>query len=79
MKKKITESASRARARKYMKEKFPLLVNNKTAVHHIDGNPFNNDPSNLYIFGRGNHARHHFKGLILKNLDKLLNDYNWNK
>ena len=32
-------------------------------VHHIDGNKWNNDPSNLMILTREEHARVHFKDI----------------
>lgn len=30
-------------------------------VHHIDGNPHNNKPSNLQVMTRAEHMRHHMK------------------
>jgi hypothetical protein len=31
-------------------------------VHHKDGDPLNNDPSNLEVIYRGDHGRHHNAG-----------------
>jgi hypothetical protein len=44
--------------------------NSEYAVHHIDGNKLNNDPSNLELVSRAEHARYHTKA-------RHLSDKNW--
>lgn len=36
-------------------------------VHHIDGNKRNNEPSNLMIMTQSEHARLHFKKVVMMN------------
>ncbi len=50
----INVRTSRGRARRAMDAKTGEVV------HHIDGNPFNNDPANLMIFkSHADHMRYH--------------------
>ena len=77
---------SRYKARRKMKEKFPLFINYETVVHHIDHNPLNNNIMNLTIMENGKHLSYHQKGKLkgirpetFKKIDLLFLDYNWNK
>jgi len=47
-------------ARKIAKQFFPDLRSDQV-VHHIDGNPRNNDPNNLMIMDQGEHLEFHAK------------------
>ena len=46
-------------SRALMKEKYPLWVNDYMIVHHINGNPFDNRPSNLIPLTRSQHYKIH--------------------
>ncbi len=53
---KGSRTSSRKQARKILEEIYPEIKEDKDywkthLQHHIDGNPFNNDPNNLAIFG----------------------------
>lgn len=37
-----------------------IMVKPNEVVHHVDGNPQNNNPNNLQIMTRGEHQKHHF-------------------
>ena len=54
-------AASRRRARKFF-QSIDLLVGPGTHVHHIDGNPMNNDPENLCALPAGFHSALHNTG-----------------
>lgn len=58
------ESTQRKRARKKMKKIFPEKYPDGFEVHHIDGNPNNNDINNLALVERSAHV----------NLHKILNE-----
>lgn len=48
-----------------MEKKLGRLLERQEVVHHIDGNPLNNDPGNLMVFGRNaEHLRHELKGRV---------------
>jgi hypothetical protein len=51
---------SRQKARAAIKAIFPDL-HRKQLIHHIDGNPLNNDPSNFLIISQENHTSHHMR------------------
>lgn len=42
-----------------LEEKLGRSLDPKEQVHHIDGNPLNNDIANLEVFILGEHQRHH--------------------
>ncbi len=50
-------TATRARVIMSIILRRPLTVNE--AVHHIDGDKFNDNPANLQLMGRGEHSRMH--------------------
>jgi len=56
------ETGSRARARKLMVDIYGKIPSN-CVVHHVDGNPYNNDISNLQIMNKSYHASYHNKGI----------------
>lgn len=45
--------------RKIMRLKLGRELKADEVVHHKDGNPFNNKPSNLEVMTRSEHTRHH--------------------
>lgn len=48
-----------------MEKKLGRLLERNEVVHHIDGNPLNNDPANLMLFGsNASHLRHELKGRV---------------
>lgn len=52
-----------AEHRQVMERKLGRKLEQREAVHHIDGNPQNNDPANLMIFGtNADHLRHELTG-----------------
>ena len=54
------EAGKRGREHRFIVERIinrPLLPTE--VVHHIDGNPENNDPANLHIVSRGEHRKEH--------------------
>jgi hypothetical protein len=52
-----------AEHRLVMEMKLGRLLDRKEVVHHIDGNPLNNCPDNLMIFGsNADHLRHELAG-----------------
>lgn len=50
--------ASRAKARRLLKNHFGRLLE-KRVVHHIDHNPMNNDPKNLMVLDYSTHIAYH--------------------
>ena len=78
---------SRLKARRVLKDKYPLLLTSRTnVVHHKDENPFNNDITNLEIMSISDHFSLHNKGIIkgirqttLNKIDLIFLEYNWNK
>ena len=47
--------------RKIMRMKLGRELTSDEVVHHIDGNPLNNKPSNLMIMSRSEHTRLHIR------------------
>lgn len=43
-------------------------------IHHIDGNPSNDDPSNLEAMPKGKHTSHH-KGVLKRVFDDIRKGY----
>jgi hypothetical protein len=41
-------------------------------IHHLDGNPINNDPSNLVLMQKHHHLAHHLKNKIIHPKIKLV-------
>ena len=58
MVKKISNEASRAKARQKMKKLYPDLKSDQV-IHHIDGNPQNNALTNLTIMSVSAHSSLH--------------------
>jgi len=80
-KKKSIESYSRSQARKKIKERINTELPRWIVVHHLDGNPLNNDINNLKLMDNSKHISHHIKGStqpkrLLKRVEKLLSLYN---
>jgi len=58
-----TQAKYVAEHRLVMEQKLGRYLSRKEVVHHVDGNPLNNDPENLMIFGsNGDHLRHELTG-----------------
>jgi len=54
-----------AEHRLVMEQKLGRLLLRTEVVHHIDGNPQNNDPANLEVFqANSEHLRHELKGRV---------------
>lgn len=52
-----------AEHRLVMEQKLGRYLLKKEVVHHVDGNPLNNNPDNLMVFGsNGDHLHHELKG-----------------
>lgn len=45
---------------------YGIIPNSNEVVHHIDGNKYNNDPSNLQLMTREAHSELHNKTRIIK-------------
>ena len=56
--------------RKIMKLKLGRELMPDEVVHHIDGNPYNNKPSNLAVMTRSEHSRLHIKEYWRKRHEK---------
>ena len=52
-------SYSRYLARKKLGKKLPLFIG-KLVIHHIDGNPFNNNSKNLKLMSKSEHSKLHW-------------------
>jgi hypothetical protein len=72
---------SRAKARKKFKRYFPNFNLTGVHIHHLDGNPMNNDINNLVPVYKPAHMRLHHKGpksdkslTICKDLQKTTYD-----
>jgi hypothetical protein len=46
-----------------MEQKLGRRLRRNEVVHHIDGDSWNNDPSNLELTTQSKHASHHFSGV----------------
>ncbi len=55
----ITAGYSRIKARKIIKDLYPDLPTDEH-VHHIDGNPFNNNINNLCMIKNSDHIKIHW-------------------
>jgi hypothetical protein len=57
------ESISRRLARRYIKTHYPGMVSagREMHVHHVDHNPMNNSPENLFVVKNSTHIRYHAK------------------
>ena len=47
--------------RKIMRMKLGRELTSDEVVHHVDGNPLNNKPSNLMVMSRSEHSRLHLR------------------
>ena len=47
--------------RKIMRLKLGRSLESDEVVHHVDGNPLNNKPSNLQVMSRSEHTRLHIR------------------
>ena len=56
---KSLEAKSRLEARKIMYQLHPKIDWHIHYIHHLDGNPLNNDLDNLVIMNRAMHTRLH--------------------
>ena len=58
---KLSDGSTRDEHRLVMEKYLGRILSRKECVHHKDGNPRNNDISNLEVMDRSEHSRLHFK------------------
>ena len=67
MKLSKSRTASRAEGRSVIKGIYPEIKAKgkefwrRHVIHHLDGNPYNNDPNNLIVLTNKDHGRYHKK------------------
>ena len=71
----MTPEHSRRLAREIVKKTHPDIKADQH-VHHIDGNPFNNNIGNLIILRDSDHIKHHWEISRKQKLESLINLYN---
>ena len=77
-----TEDASRRVARIIMEQHLfgnDYKLPKECVVHHIDGNPFNNDISNLQLMSHQEHTNHHCLGKGKYGISFRGNEKEWEK